>query len=105
MEPSENVYVIPATFDWNDLGIWGSLYDKISDNSTENALVNTRLLAENAFGNMIKTDTNKIVVLDSLDDFIVVEEKEILLIFPKRKEQDIKQLRERVNGKFGDQHI
>ena len=54
---------------------------------------------------MIKTDTNKIVVLEDLDDFIVVEEKEILLIFPKSKEQDIKQLRERVRKKFGDQHI
>ena len=63
------------------------------------------LLAENSSGNMVKTDTNKIVVLDSLDDFIVVEEKEILLIFPKTKEQDIKQLRERVKEKFGDQHI
>jgi mannose-1-phosphate guanylyltransferase len=105
MEPSENVYVIPATFDWNDLGTWGSLYDKISDSSSDNAVVNTRLLAENSSGNMIKTDTNKIVVLDSLDDFIVVEEKEILLIFPKTKEQDIKQLRERVKDKFGDQHI
>jgi mannose-1-phosphate guanylyltransferase len=62
-------------------------------------------LAENATGNMIKTDTDKIVVIDSLDDFIVVEEKEILLIFPKSKEQDIKQLRERVRQKFGDQHI
>jgi len=105
LEPSKNVYVIPATFDWNDLGTWGSLYDKISEDSTENATVNARLLAENSSGNMIKTDTNKIVVLDSLDDFIVVEEKEILLIFPKSKEQDIKQLRERVKLKFGDQHI
>ena len=105
MEPSENVYVIPATFDWNDLGTWGSLYDKISDNPTENAVVNARLLAENSVGNMIKTDTNKIVVLDGLNDFIVVEEKEILLIFPKSKEQDIKQLRNRVKEKFGDQHI
>ena len=68
-------------------------------------MVNTRLLAENSSGNMIKTDTNKIVVLEDLDDFIVVEEKEILLIFPKSKEQDIKQLRERVRQKFGDQHI
>ena len=105
MEPSENVYVIPATFDWNDLGTWGSLYDKITDQPTENAIVNARLLAENASGNLIKTDTNKIVVLDSLDDFIVVEEKEILLIFPKSKDQDIKELRKRVKDKFGDQHI
>ncbi len=105
MEPSENVYVIPATFDWNDLGTWGSLYDKIADSPSENAVVNARLLAENSTGNMIKTDTNKIVVLEGLNDFIVVEENEILLIFPKSKEQDIKQLRNRVKDKFGDQHI
>ena len=105
METSVNVYVIPATFDWNDLGTWGSLYDKISENSTKNAVVNTRLLVENSTGNLVKTDTNKVVVLDGLNDFIVVEEKEILLIFPKSKEQDIKQLRQRVKEKFGDQHI
>ena len=45
MEVSTDVYVISATFDWNDLGTWGSLYDKISDNSSENAVVNARLLA------------------------------------------------------------
>ena len=105
METSKNVFVISAEFDWNDLGTWGSLYDKITDQPTENAIVNARLLAENASGNLIKTDTNKIVVLDSLDDFIVVEEKEILLIFPKSKDQDIKELRKRVKDKFGDQHI
>ena len=99
MEPSENVYVIPATFDWNDLGTWGSLYDKITDQPTENAVVNAlvywlKMLLET----MIKTDTNKIVVLDSLDDFIVVEEKEILLIFPKTKEQDIKAITQTSEG-------
>ena len=29
MEKSENVFVLAATFDWNDLGTWGSLYDKL----------------------------------------------------------------------------
>ena len=105
MEKSTNVYVIPATFDWNDLGTWGSLYDKIVDNPSGNAVVNARLLAENSASNMIKTDTNKIVVLEGVHNFIVVEENEILLIFPKSKEQDIKQLRNRVKDKFGDQHI
>jgi mannose-1-phosphate guanylyltransferase len=43
--------------------------------------------------------------LEGVHDFIVVEQNEILLIFPKSKEQDIKQLRNRVKDKFGDQHI
>ena len=105
MEHSKNVYVLAANFDWNDLGTWGSLYSKITDNNTQNAIVNARLLAQDSSGNMIKTDTNKIVVIDSLNDFIIVEENEILLIFPKEKEQDIKQLRQKVKQNFGEEHV
>lgn len=105
MEHSQNVYVIVANFDWNDLGTWGSLYSKISDDDTQNAVVNARLLARESFGNMIKTDNNKIVVIDSLNNYIIVEENEILLIFPKEKEQDIKQLRQQVKDKFGEKYV
>lgn len=105
MEHSKNVYVLAANFDWNDLGTWGSLYSKITDNNTQNAIVNARLLAQDSSGNMIKTDTNKIVVIDSLNDYIIVEENEILLIFPKEKEQDIKQLRQNVKQNFGEEHV
>ena len=34
---------------------------------------------------MIKTDSNRIVVIDSLNDLAIVEENEILFIFPKAK--------------------
>jgi mannose-1-phosphate guanylyltransferase len=105
MEHSKNVCVISATFDWNDLGTWGSLYSKLTNNPNENAVVNTRLLATNSKGNMIKTDSNKIIVIDSLNDYIIVEENEILLIFPKSKEQDIKQLRQNVEDTFGKNYI
>lgn len=105
MEHSKNVYVLAANFDWNDLGTWGSLYSKITDNNTQNAIVNARLLAQDSSGNMIKTDTNKIVVIDSLNDYIIVEDNEILLIFPKEKEQDIKQLRQKVKQNFGEEHV
>ena len=30
LEQSDAVYVLPAGFDWNDLGTWGSLYDKLT---------------------------------------------------------------------------
>lgn len=105
METSLNVFVIPATFDWNDLGTWGSLYDKTDVDNNANAVINADLLATNSKGNLIKTSDHKIVVLEGLNDFIVVEEEEILLIFPKSKEQDIKQLRENVKNKFGKRHV
>lgn len=102
METSENVYVLPAEFDWNDLGTWGSLYDKLEKNEHQNAVVKARTLTEDAKGNMIMTQGDKIVVVDGLNDYIIVDKDEVLLIFPKSKEQDIKQTLQQVKDKFGE---
>ena len=102
MEKSNNVYVIAAEFDWNDLGTWGSLYDKLDKDSHGNAISNAKSLAENAEGNLIRTKTDKLVVVDGLNNFIIVDNEDTLLIYPKDKEQDIKQVLQRVKAKYGD---
>ncbi|AUP80280.1 mannose-1-phosphate guanylyltransferase [Flavivirga eckloniae] len=104
MEKSSNVYVIAADFDWNDLGTWGSLYDKLDKDETKNAVVNARTLTEDASGNMIRTKNDKIVVVDGLQDYIIVDKDEVLLIFPKTKEQDIKKVLQNVKDKFGEHY-
>ncbi|MFY0713848.1 mannose-1-phosphate guanylyltransferase [Seonamhaeicola sp. NFXS20] len=104
MEKSKNVYVIAAEFDWNDLGTWGSLYDKLDKDEHKNAVVNSRTLVDDATGNMIRTKANKIVVVDGLQDYIIVDKDEVLLIFPKSKEQDIKKTLQKVKDKFGEQY-
>lgn len=104
MEKSNNVYVIAAQFDWNDLGTWGSLYDKLDKDLDNNAVVNSRTLATEASGNLIRTKDSKVVVIDGLNDYIVVDKDEVLLIFPKSKEQDIKKTLQNVKDKFGEQY-
>jgi mannose-1-phosphate guanylyltransferase len=104
MEKSNNVYVIPATFDWNDLGTWGSLYDKLDKDTNDNAIVNAKVLAEDASGNMIRSKKDKIVVVDGLKDYIIVDKDEVLLIFPKAKEQDIKKVLQNVKANFGEEY-
>tara|TARA_B100000809_G_C15128138_1_gene527184 strand:+ start:2099 stop:3181 length:1083 start_codon:yes stop_codon:yes gene_type:complete len=104
MEQSKNVYVIPATFDWNDLGTWGSLYDKLDKDTDGNAVVNAQTLTEDASGNMIRTKADKVVVVDGLQDYIIVDKDEVLLIFPKTKEQDIKKVLQKVKDKFGEHY-
>ena len=96
------VYVIPASFDWNDLGTWGSLYSESEKDEEENVALNARLFAENATGNLVTSDKNKVVVIEGIRDHVIVDENEILLIVPKAKEQDIKGIRERVQKKFGE---
>ena len=104
MEKSENVFVIPATFDWNDLGTWGSLYDKLDKDENNNAVVNSKVVLEDASGNMIRSKANKVVVVDGLKDYIIVDKDEVLLIFPKTKEQDIKKVLQNVKANFGEEY-
>ncbi|KGO97050.1 mannose-1-phosphate guanylyltransferase [Flavobacterium enshiense] len=92
LEKAQNVYVLPATFDWNDLGTWGSLYDKLPKDEQDNAVVNATVILENASNNIIRTEGKKLVVVDGLQDFIIVDKDDVLLIYPKGKEQDIKRI-------------
>jgi len=43
----------------------------------------------------------KVVVVDGLEDYIIVDDEDVLLIVPKEKEQEIKEIRARVMEKFG----
>ena len=92
MEKAENVYVLPATFDWNDLGTWGSLHDKLDKDDCNNAIVNATVILENASNNIIRSEGKKLIIIDGLDDYIIVDKDDILMIYPKSKEQDIKRI-------------
>ncbi len=92
MEKAKNVYVLPATFDWNDLGTWGSLHEKLDKDDQNNAVVNATVILENASNNIIRSDAKKLIIIDGLDDYIVVDKADVLLIYPKNKEQDIKRI-------------
>jgi len=92
MEKAKNVYVLPATFDWNDLGTWGSLHEKLPKDNNNNSIVNANVFLENASNNIISTSKDKLVIIDGLEDFIIVDKDDVLLIYPKGKEQDIKRI-------------
>ena len=92
METAKNVYVLPATFDWNDLGTWGQLHEKLDKDENKNGVINAKVVLENASGNIIRSDADKIIVVDGLHDYIIVDKEGVLLIYPKSKEQDIKRI-------------
>ena len=98
MEKANNVFVLPATFDWNDLGTWGQLHEKLDKDEQNNAVVNATVILENASNNIIRAEGKKLVIVDGLDDFIIVDKDDVLLIYPKGKEQDIKRITAMANS-------
>lgn len=104
LEKADNVFVKKATFDWNDLGTWGALFDKLPKDSAGNAVVRSIPRMEDSKGNMVYTSTEKLVVLDGINDYIVVDKENVLMIFPKQKEQEIKLLLNKISQEFGEKY-
>ncbi len=102
MQKATNIYTLPVDFGWNDLGTWSSLYDKLEKDKNKNAVVNANTIFKDASNNMISTSKNKHVVIQGLNDYIVVEKEDVLLICPKKNEQEIKQIVAEVKQKFGE---
>lgn len=105
LEKAENVFVKKATFDWNDLGTWGALYDKLKSDTSGNSVVNAETFLKNSKNNIIYTSSKKLVVLDGIENYIVVDKEDVLLLFPKEKEQEIKELLKEITNKFGKKYL
>ena len=91
MEKSDNVYVYPADFGWSDLGTWGSLFTHLPSDNNNNAVQGDEVMLYDCTDNIIKVPHDKLVVLQGLQGYIVVENDGILLICKKEDEQKIKQ--------------
>jgi mannose-1-phosphate guanylyltransferase len=91
MEKSENVYVYPSDFGWSDLGTWGSLYTHLNLDENNNALQGNKVMLYNSSDNLVKVPNDKLVVMQGMHGYIVVENEGTLLICKKEDEQQIKQ--------------
>jgi mannose-1-phosphate guanylyltransferase len=102
MEKAKNVFVIPSSFDWSDLGTWGSVYEQMEQDYVGNAVVGD-VMAFDAANNLVQiNDPKKLVVLHGLSDFIVVDTGDVLLICKMENEQQIRTVVSEVKKKYGN---
>ncbi|MFT4023360.1 MAG: mannose-1-phosphate guanylyltransferase [Flavihumibacter sp.] len=105
MEKADNVYVIPSSFGWSDLGTWNSAYDNFDKDYLDNAVAGTNVVVIDATKCMVHVPDDKLVLLQGLDDFIVVDTKDVLLVCQKSKEQEIKNFVAEVKRKKGERFL
>ncbi|HVZ25289.1 MAG TPA: mannose-1-phosphate guanylyltransferase [Sediminibacterium sp.] len=105
MEKADNVYVIPSSFGWSDLGTWNSAYDNMEKDYLGNAVAGENVIVIDATKCMVSAPHKKLVLLQGLDDFIVVDTQDVLLICQKEKEQHIKEYVAEVKRNKGEQYL
>jgi len=105
MEKAENVYVLSSDFGWSDLGTWGSLYEQLPMDSEGNAIRGKNVFLYDSSGNIVNVPNEKIVLLQGLDGYIVVESENTLLICKKEEEQRIKEFVNDIRAQLGEEYI
>jgi mannose-1-phosphate guanylyltransferase len=105
LEKADNVYTIPADIGWSDLGTWASLHEVAEKDQDNNALSVDHLHLEDTNNCIIHLPKGKAAVIKGLEDFIVVDDGKVLLIFPKENEQEIKAVAGKMVDAFGDGYL
>ena len=93
MEKADNLYVSEARFQWSDLGTWSSLWEKADKNLQGNSSSTQKTSFYDSSNNIVYVDSQKKVVIQGLNDFIIVDANNVLLICSKKEEQRIKDFR------------
>ncbi len=105
MEKAKNVYTLAVDFGWSDLGTWGSLYTIREKDENSNATIGNNLMLYDTKNCIVNVPNNKLVVLQGLDDYIVVEEDNTLLVCKKEDEQEIRKFVADVKVEKGDKYV
>ena len=100
MEKADNVFVLPSSFGWSDLGTWGSLYELSEKDEAQNVSLHSDALFYEAKGNVVTLEPGKLAVVQGVDDMIIAEQKGVLLVCKKAEEQRIKQFVADAQTKF-----
>ncbi len=106
MEKASNVYVLPTDFGWSDLGTWASVYELSEKDYLGNSVQHSKkVMMYDSSNCIVNVPPDKLVVLQGLDDYIVVEANNTLMICHKSQEQRVKEIVSDVKSKFGTEYI
>lgn len=104
LEKADNIYTIPAEIGWSDLGTWASLH-AVADKDDQNNVLNCNQVDLQDTANcIINLPTGKAAVIRGLENFIVVDDEQVLLIYPKSEEQEIKKVAQKMATEFGEKY-
>lgn len=90
MEKSQNLAVVPSSFDWSDAGTWGSLYE-ISEKDDDNNVLQGDILTQDTKNCFIRSDDNRLITTIGLNNITVISTNDVLTIASSDKVDNVKE--------------
>ena len=91
MEKSDNVWVVPAKFDWDDVGSWAAMERHVKKDSRGNVAVG-ELYAQDAGGCSVFDASGRATAIVGLSDIVVVHSADATLVCRKDCAEKIRDL-------------
>jgi len=91
MEHAENVLVVEAPFQWDDLGSWQALA-RLRGADNRGNTVDARHLGIDTTGCIIRGEEDHVVVTVGVEDLIVVQTERATLVAPRDREESIREI-------------
>jgi len=103
MERSDRVAVVPADVGWSDVGNWATLLDLLPADQQGNVAIGDHLAVDTSHS-LIYSDKRMIAVL-GMENLIVVDTDDVLLVCPKERAQDVKNLVEELTRRGREEFL
>lgn len=89
-------HIILVPYKWTDIGTWGSVYEFCVDEGENCA--DGRTVTINASGSLIKnSNPDKLIALAGVEDMVVIDTDDVLLVIPRNKMEQIKDIQTVLN--------
>jgi len=98
LEKTKKLLVIPADFDWTDIGHWRTIKDVLSSSAKEN-LIKGKHVGVGSEGNLIYSFSGRLIATAGLKNMIIIDTADAVLICHKNSAQDVKKLVEELKIK------
>src|SRR5438128_12433938 len=90
MEKTDRLLLVPAAFDWADIGNWAELGDRVHPDARGNSVEGEAVLVD-THGSLVLGD-RRLVAAIGLEDMIIVDTEDALLVCPRSRAQDVKKV-------------
>lgn len=102
LEHRDNVFIAPCTFGWADVGSWKNYYDLQGKDADGNVANDSRNLLYSCKNSLVKVSSDKVVILQDLEGYMVVENEKMLMVCKKDDPAFVRRIMNDAQMKFGD---
>ena len=105
LEKADNVDVMLCHFGWADLGTWAAVHDALPKSDRGNVVIDSKSLLYDCKDCIIKLPDGHVAVVQGLEDYVVVEEGNVLVICKKGDQKNIRKFVNDAQLNLGEEFV